>query len=161
MRSPPLPLCFVVFLPPIASMQVFNDSLCAGHVSSCCLGCRHQRSAALRHPHHRTQAFELEGQLQVAPAFQPLSLLWPPRLASPLHHIIRLFRGQSIWQPPLQLMGKNISVCCVPSASSACNNRRLIRWKTHQARRTSTGRAAPQRRTRRRTLLQISVQSPC
>ena len=78
-RSPPIPHCFVVFLPPIASMQVFNDSLCAGHVSSCCLGCRHQRSAALRHPHHRTQAFELEGQLQVAPAFQPLSLLWPPR----------------------------------------------------------------------------------
>lgn len=83
-RSPPVPLCFVVFLPPIASMQMFNDSLCAGHVSSCCLGCHNQRSAALRYPHNRTQAFELEGQLQVgvAAALHRLSFLWPPRLAT-------------------------------------------------------------------------------
>jgi hypothetical protein len=66
--------------------------------------------------------------------------LLPPASAS--HSCCR--RGRNLWQPPSQLMGKNISVCF----QHKC--RRLVvfyfsftfRWQTRPAKRTNTSRAA-------------------
>ena len=91
-------------------MQVLDGSVCAGYVSSRCLGSQCERSVVVREPHRDREALELEEQLQVlaplpAAAFSFWCICLCLRCCSHLY-----VRGGDLWQPPLQLLGKNITV---------------------------------------------------
>ena len=93
--------------------QVFNGSVCARHVASRRLGCQGECSAAVRQPHCDREALELEQQLQVHASHHaaPVSEYCVVALhcACTVAHFCN-FRGGDVWQPPLQLLGKNITV---------------------------------------------------
>ena len=58
-------------------VQVLDGSVCAGYVSSCCLGSQRERSVSVREPHRDREALELEEQLQVlAPLPAAAFLFW-------------------------------------------------------------------------------------
>ncbi len=90
-------------------MQVCDDSFRARHVTPRRLGCKHKRLNVLCHASCRTKAFKLAEQLQAADSLHTAAASLPPASRPPVSHACHC-RGASLWLPPLQLLGKNISV---------------------------------------------------